>query len=218
MTHNNATTLEVVVDAPKAAAANEVIDSMEAVTTDINPTVWNGDWDQVPSDTDVAVVVVPSDNADRFQHVREWHQERPETPILVISPQATAAQAGLLLGLGANGVISKDNSLTTLQDGIETTANGDLFADDKLTPELVDQAARLADFLPENAPPITTAEWNAVSLLAIGESTAKGSEILGIKRRTYRLYVNRAKNKLGVDSNAELIRKTRECLDPSSAD
>ena len=31
-------------------------------------------------------------------------------------------------------------------------------------------------------------------------------------------HVNHAKNMLGVDSNAELIRKTRECLDPSSGD
>lgn len=135
--------------------------------------------------------------------IRRLKAEKPDLPILVLSMHNEGQIVARALRAGAAGYVTKDSEPEILMAAIRKVAGGGHYLDPGLVDTMV--FARNAT----DAPPhelLSDREFQVLQLLAQGLSLNDIGSRLSISAKTISTHKLRLMQKLGVDSNAELIR------------
>src|SRR5471030_2589955 len=141
--------------------------------------------------------------AESVDLIRRIRAERPTLPVLVLTMHNEAQIVSRALRVGASGYVTKDSDPEVLLAAIRKLASGGKFID----PGLVD--AMVFETNANDAPPheiLSDREFHVLQMLAAGKSITKIAETLVLSAKTISTHKMRLMQKLGLATNAELIR------------
>jgi DNA-binding NarL/FixJ family response regulator len=125
----------------------------------------------------------------------------PDTAVLVLTADPSAATLNDVARSGAVGHLTKERGFAEVVDSVRAAAGGEiLFAPSELQRLLLDNAAQR-----KVVEPLTTRELEVLRLLASGTSTTAAAESLGISTATLRAHVQAVLRKLGAHSRLEAV-------------
>ncbi|MFE7927643.1 response regulator [Streptomyces sp. NPDC057456] len=160
------------------------------------------------------VVVLDPETADGggLSTVRAVADNRPRTPVLVVSACDDAALACEALCVGATGYASKRCSAEALLAAITATAHGLTVIDERVQNHVrsavADSAARL--LVPANPfPSLSRRELQVLELLACGMEPARIARELTLERHTVHNYVSCVVRKLGAENREQAAAQAR---------
>jgi DNA-binding NarL/FixJ family response regulator len=170
----------------EASNADEVLDAVERVGADL------------------LILDIGMPGATGTSLVRATHQAAPALPILVLSMHDEATVVRAALHDGARGYLTKDIALDDLEAAILAVAKGGRFLSHNLSLLLQDRAGEPDRDAMET---LSNREMQVLRLL-LGEglSLVQIAEQLDISAKTVTTHKANIMMKLGVSSNAELMR------------
>jgi DNA-binding NarL/FixJ family response regulator len=153
---------------------------------------------------DVVLLDVSLPGRNGIDVLRQLKQERPRTPVLVLSVHPPEQYAVRALRAGASGYLTKNLASEELVKAVLTVAAGHRY----LT---ADVAERLADDVErgESRPlheALSDREFEILTMMASGRKPREIAGELCLSHNTIATYRSRIMAKLGVRSHAELIR------------
>jgi DNA-binding NarL/FixJ family response regulator len=134
--------------------------------------------------------------------LRRALKTRPRLPVIVFSQHAEAIYAIRAMEAGARGYVSKNATPEELLTAVQTVLAGGTAVERDIQTEIAGQAIGENPYLR----PLTQRDLEILRLLASGNSLAQIADALGIAYKTVANTLSRIKEKLGVDSTADLIR------------
>lgn len=156
---------------------------------------------------DVLLLDVSMPGPNFLQVIRELREQHPTVPILVISGHSEALYARRSIRSGASGFISKQRAEADLVAAIRAVAAGGRYVSPELAQEL---AADLA--AGRRGPPhelLSDREHEVMLLLADGHTVTGIADALGLSVKTVSTHRTNLLGKLGLTSNAEVVRYVR---------
>ena len=155
----------------------------------------SAEWDLM-----IADISLPGMNG--LELIKEVKRVRPNLPTLVLSMHPATQFARRALSAGAVGYVSKDSELDDFLGAIEHVRRGRRY----VGAEASDLARREDDW--ESAPHDTLSdrEYQVLRLLGSGRTISDIARDLGLSVKTISTYRARVLDKLGMKSNAELMR------------
>ncbi|MCE1181882.1 MAG: response regulator transcription factor [Rhodocyclales bacterium] len=145
-----------------------------------------------------------------FETLRRIHAEWPSQPVLMLSMYPETQYAQLALEAGAHGYLSKDRDAAQLVAAIRVAASGGYYLPPGLSPSQLASPPRQAPHLC-----LTEREQQILRLILQGISLTDIGTRLCLSVKTVSTYRTRLLNKLGLNSNAELV---RYCLEHGVGD
>lgn len=156
------------------------------------------EWDVVVLDLTMPGAV----GLDVLKHLRE---ERPALPILVLSIHPANQFARRALHAGASGYLTKDSAPNELVGAIEDVKRGKHYVSDAVKATMTGARARIATH-----EALSDREYQALRMLGSGRTVSEISEELGLSVKTVSTYRARVLQKLGMRTNAEMMRYVME--------
>ena len=151
-----------------------------------------------------AVVDLNLPDAEGLESVTQLRRAAPELRILVLSLNAEAAYATRALQLGAAGYLNKDRAAEELVTALERLSAGGRYITASLAERLADLMTGSATKAPHEE--LSGQEYRVMVQLAGGKRLTEIAEQLHLSPKTVTTYRGRILDKLGVSSNAELVR------------
>lgn len=139
--------------------------------------------------------------------VKRIKSERPRLPILVLTMHAEAQFAAKALQTGADGYITKGKGGEMLASAIRKVASGQRYIDPDLAEKIIFDVRVPADSVQEQ---LTDRESQILNLLQVGKTVTQIANELAISPKTVSTHKIRVMQKLNCQSNAELLRYSRE--------
>jgi len=158
----------------------------------------NDEWDVVVLDLTMPGAV----GLDVLKHLRA---ERPSLPILVLSIHPANQFARRALHAGASGYLTKDSAPNELVGAIEDVKRGKRYVSDAVKATMTGTRSRIATH-----EALSDREYQALRMLGSGRTVSEISEELGLSVKTVSTYRARVLQKLGMRTNAELMRYVME--------
>jgi len=171
--------------------------SVEAVVHDVKSAVIA--LNQYKPDVVLADYHLPDGTgADIARAVRN---SLPDTAVLVLTADPSAATLNDVARSGAVGHLTKERGFAEVVESVRAAASGEiLFAPSELQRLLLESAAHK-----KIVEPLTSRELEVLRLLASGTSTTAAAESLGISTATLRAHVQAVLRKLGAHSRLEAV-------------
>lgn len=145
--------------------------------------------------------------------LRRIHIEWPSQPVILLSMYPEEQYASIALQAGAHGYLSKDRDADELVAAIRIAAGRGYYLPPGVAP------GNLLQGTTGNTPPawkrLTEREWYILRLIVKGVSLTDIGEELCLSVKTVSTYRSRLLVKLGLHSNADLV---RYCLEHGIAD
>jgi len=157
-----------------------------------------GEWDVVVLDVTMPGAV----GLDVLKHLRE---QRPTLPILVLSIHPANQFARRALHAGASGYLTKDSAPSELVGAIEDVKRGKRYVSEAVKATMAGTRSQLATH-----EALSDREYQALRMLGSGRTVSEISEELGLSVKTVSTYRARVLQKLGMRTNAELMRYAME--------
>ena len=129
-------------------------------------------------------------------------EAHPRVRVLVLSAHTEEHYAVRALRAGAAGYMTKTYFPDDLVEGIRRVATGRTYVSEHLAEHL---ASSLLPGAPETRP-LSEREYQVLSLLAAGKSLKEVAAHLGVNAKTVSTYRARLLEKLGLKTNADLVR------------
>lgn len=159
---------------------------------------------EAPDGFDLAILDLHLPDESGFSTLDKLRALAPALPVLVLSMYDAAEYAVRALKAGALGYVSKGSVPEDLRRAIETIVRGKSFVSEHLVGEML---ARLGEGR-ESAPAVGLSEREAtvLRLLALGQRITVIGQELGLSPKTVVTYRARVLAKLGLKTNADLVR------------
>jgi two-component system invasion response regulator UvrY len=158
--------------------------------------VQNSEWDIVLLD-----ISLPGPSGlDLIKHLRRHH---PELPLLVVSMHPAAQFARRALSAGALGYLTKDSAPEEFVTAIENARRGRRYVGRDAN-ELLMRWRDTAAATPHDS--LSDREYQVLRLLGSGRTVSEVARALGLSVKTVSTYRTRVLDKLGMRTNAELMR------------
>jgi len=154
-------------------------------------------WDVVVLDITMPGAV----GLDVLKHIRE---QRPDLPILVLSIHPANQFARRALSAGASGYLTKDSATSELVGAIEDVRRGHRYVSEAVKATMGSARAIATHET------LSDREYQALRMLGSGRTVSEISEELGLSVKTVSTYRARVLQKLGMRTNAELMRYAME--------
>lgn len=135
--------------------------------------------------------------------IHRVHQEQPQLPLLILSMHREAQVVARALKAGASGYVTKDSEPEVLLQAIRKIVAGGKYIDPDLVDAMVFDAGS-GDSLPHEA--LSERELQILEMIAAGLSLSEIAGQLYLSPKTISTHKMRLMQKLGIDSNADLIR------------
>jgi DNA-binding NarL/FixJ family response regulator len=139
-----------------------------------------------------------------LETLRRIREARPSLPVLVLTIHPEKQYALRALRAGADGYMTKDQSPRELARAIRHVFEGEKFVTGALASQLVRALTRKGGEAPHEG--LSDREFQVMNHLCAGLSTKEIAATLGLSPKTVSTYRSRLLMKLGLSSNAELIR------------
>jgi len=155
-------------------------------------------WDVVILDITMPGAV----GLDVLKHIRA---RRTDLPILVLSIHPANQFARRALHAGASGYLTKDSAPSELVGAIEDIRRGGRYVSDAVRATMAVARSRIGTH-----ESLSDREYQALRMLGSGRTVSEISEELGLSVKTVSTYRARVLQKLGMRTNAELMRYAME--------
>jgi DNA-binding NarL/FixJ family response regulator len=157
---------------------------------------------------DLVVIDISLDGMNGLELVKSLRDRRPETRLLVVSMHPESLYAERALRAGANGYIMKRESGRTLLAAMRHVLDGKTHVSQELN-ELIlrrvsDPGRRVGGSAVER---LSDRELEVFQLIGQGFGTRQVAETLNVSMKTVETHREHIKEKLGVDSTSELVRR-----------
>lgn len=136
--------------------------------------------------------------------IESLHRECPQLPLLVLSMHDEPAMVRRAMQAGASGYITKESTPQVLQTAIMRVANGERY----IAPGLAEAISleTLNHGTGERHQSLSPREWEVLRLIVDGTSLNQIAEQLSLSPKTVTTHKAHLMDKLGVASNADLMR------------
>ncbi len=138
--------------------------------------------------------------------IRQVHQRRPATRILVLSMHATESYVLEALRGGASGYLLKSASAAEVIAAVRMVAAGKRYLSPPLSDRAIEAYAQQERSAPDVYETLTRREREVLHLAAEGRNNREIGDLLGIGPRTVETHRSNLMRKLALQSQAELIR------------
>jgi DNA-binding NarL/FixJ family response regulator len=155
-----------------------------------------GEWDIVLLD-----ISLPGPSG--LDLIKQLHRQRPALPLLVVSMHPAAQFARRALSAGALGYLTKDSSPEDFVAAIEQARRGRRYVGRDSADMLLRWGAKPLS-PPHDA--LSDREYQVLRLLGSGRTVSDIARALGLSVKTVSTYRMRVLDKLGMRTNAELMR------------
>lgn len=154
----------------------------------------------------LAIIRLDGDESAIFSQVKEARSSFPRARLLVVAPPRIAPLAARLLRSGVHGFFLTDSNVLELGKAVTTVLRGEPYLNRELAEELLrePEADESAGTNPATA--LSDRELEIFCLVGNGRTTRQIAEALFISRKTVEAHKENIKNKLGLESAAELAR------------
>ena len=181
----------ILMERMKGAVVGEAGDAGSALRQ-----IHEGDWDVV-----VADISLPAMSG--LDLIKELRRTSPTLPTVVLSMHPAAQFARRALKAGAAGYLTKDSAPEELVLAIEEARRGRRYVGRDLRDVPSHWRARTG--IPSHEA-LSDREYQILRMLGSGQTTADIARDLGLSSKTITTYRMRVLEKLGMRSNAELMR------------
>ncbi len=181
----------ILTDRLKGAVVGEAANAEAALRQ-----VANGGWDIV-----IADISMPG--ASGLDLIKDLKRLHPAVPTLVLSMHPAAQFARRAISAGAAGYLTKDSAPEELIAAIEDARRGRRYVGKDAGDVLLRWAAR-AIATPHEA--LSDREYQVLRMVGSGQTVSDIARDLGLSVKTVSTYRSRVLEKLGMRSNAELMR------------
>ena len=156
----------------------------------------------------VAIIDLNLPDAEGLESVVQLRRAAPQSGLLVLSLNAEAAYATQALQLGVLGYLHKQHAADELLGAIECVLAGRRY----ITKSLADHMADLLTGKKADLPhlELSVQEYRVLIQLASGRRLTEIGQLMHLSPKTVTTYRTRIMDKLGVSTNADLI---RYCID-----
>jgi DNA-binding NarL/FixJ family response regulator len=154
---------------------------------------------------DVVVLDITMPGAVGLDVLKNIREKRPSLPILVLSIHPANQFARRALHAGASGYLTKESAPSELVGAIEEVKRGKRYVSDAVKATMSGTRARIATH-----ETLSDREYQALRMLGSGRTVSEISEELGLSVKTVSTYRARVLQKLGMRTNAELMRYAME--------
>ena len=135
--------------------------------------------------------------------IRRLHADRPSLPLLILSMHNEGQIVARALKAGASGYVTKDSDPEVLLAAIRKVAGGGRFIDPALVDTMVFDVER-DDQNPHEL--LSEREFQVLHMIASGQPLGDIADQLHLSPKTVSTHKMRLMQKLGIDSNVDLIR------------
>ena len=165
--------------------------------------------DEIPAaDPDLVIVDISLEDGSGIELIKHLEAQRPELPVLVVSMHDEALYAERALRAGANGYVMKNEVHDVGVEAIRKALGGGLYLSDRMNKKMLLQYMnrRPRD---EKSPleRLTDRELETFELIGRGNTTSQIADAMHISPKTVGTYRRRIKEKLALDSGAELVQR-----------
>ena len=149
---------------------------------------------------DVVVLDITLPGQSGLDLLKQFRQERPTLPVVVLSMHSATQFAARVLRAGAKAYVVKDTAPMDLISAIEGVMRGQRFVSGGAIGGFGKGGARTAhDALSDR-------EYQVLRMLGSGRRVSEIGNVLGLSVKTVSTYRARVLEKLGMTTNAELMR------------
>jgi len=167
----------------------------------------SGATQAVNEEWDVVVLDITMPGAVGLDVLKHIHEERPQLPILVLSIHPANQFARRALHAGASGYLTKESAPSELVGAIEDVRRGRRYVSEAVKATMTGAGGRTTIATHEM---LSDREYQALRMLGSGRTVSEISEELGLSVKTVSTYRARVLQKLGMRTNAELMRYAME--------
>ena len=154
---------------------------------------------------DVIVLDITMPGPSGLDVLKQLHLQRPALPILVLSMHAANQFARRVLGAGALGYLTKDSAATELLGAIEEVRRGRRYVSTAVLDAVANSRSNVR---PHEG--LSDREYQALRMLGSGRTVSEIASELGLSVKTVSTYRARVLEKLGMRTNAEIMRYAME--------
>lgn len=152
---------------------------------------------------DVVVLDLSLTEGRGLEVLKEIKRERPKLAILILTVHPEEQFAVRALRAGASGYITKKAAPEELVSAIRRLAQGRRYVSPAVAEELVRALGNDSDEAPHQR--LSDREYQVLRLLGSGKSVSKIAQELGLSVKTVSTYRTRILEKMGMESNAQLV-------------
>jgi two-component system, NarL family, invasion response regulator UvrY len=153
---------------------------------------------------DVVLLDITMPGKSGLEVIKELKRARPRLPILVISFHPEEHYAVRCVRAGAAGYLNKGMVPDELVKALRTVLEGRTYVSGYLADKLVHALGAGANHQPHEA--LSDREYQVMCLIAVGKSVKEIAYDLSLSIKTVSTYRTRSLEKLGVKTNAEVVR------------
>lgn len=161
--------------------------------------------DKVSSkDFDVVLLDISMPGKSGLDVMKQLRNSRPHLPVLILSIYPEEQYAVRVLKAGASGYLTKESAPEELISAIRKVSSGRKY----ITPSLAEKLACQLDLTSERPlhETLSDREYQIMVMIASGKAVKNMAESLSLSVKTVSTYRSRILEKMGMKSNAELIR------------
>ncbi len=136
--------------------------------------------------------------------LKELRAASPQLPVLVLSMHSGEQYAVRSLEAGASGYLTKGSPAEELIAALRRVAQGRVYVDSSLAERLAEHIAAAVSFIPHER--LSDREYQVFLMIASGKATREIAAALSLRPKTIGTYRARALAKMGMKTNAELVR------------
>jgi DNA-binding NarL/FixJ family response regulator len=155
---------------------------------------------------DVVLLDVGLPGRGGLEVLRQIRQEWPRLPVLMLSVHPAEHYAVRALRAGASGYLTKDLATQELVNAVRTVAAGHRYLTAEVAERLADDLGRTGEGEPHEA--LSDREFEVMTLIGSGKSVRQIATELCLSYNTISTYRARVLTKLGLTTDADLIRYT----------
>jgi DNA-binding NarL/FixJ family response regulator len=156
---------------------------------------------------DLVVTDITLKNSHGLELIKNLSAINPQLPILVLSMHEESHFAERVLRAGAKGYITKEQATTKVLVAIRAVLAGQVYVSEQTVARLLNRTARGAKFGSSPLEVLADRELEVFQMIGRGLNTREIASELRISAKTVETYRLRIKEKLNLETGAELVRE-----------
>jgi DNA-binding NarL/FixJ family response regulator len=166
----------------------------------------------------LAIVDLSLPGISAYELIKYMHSQRPELPILAISPHPDPASAVRALRAGGRGYVTKEDPCEAVIEAARHLLEGGFYVTGEVNDLLLSSMASERGLHPDlPAEVLSGQEMRVFELTGNGLATREIAEQMGLSVKTVESYRYRIKSKLNLRTAAELMQHAIRWVDSAGA-
>ncbi len=155
-------------------------------------------------DCDVLVLDISMPRFSGLESLREIRYLRPDLPVLILSMHSEDQYAIRSLKAGAAGYLNKETAVDELVGAIRKVVSGGKYLSVSAAEKIALEIGNNSDKAPHER--LSNREYSVLLMIGGGKSISEIAEELSLSVKTVSTYRTRILEKMGLNTNADLIR------------